>query len=156
VRPRIGILVGDLSPSHLNWRLLNSANSLAKGGKVDVAVFYEALSRPCVPPEVAVLPSCHAAGFAGVLVATSLVTAARLRDLPAAAAKLFYCWDLEWCRVPDKAYARLAPLYRSARLRLVARTAEHAKLLSQLWNRPVRDVVPEAEVGALLGVGLDA
>jgi hypothetical protein len=154
-RPRLGVLVDDLGASHLNWALIKSANRLVNRGDVDVVLFYEDLVRPVLVPQVALLPSVHATGFRGILVATSLHTARRLARVPAAARKLFYCWDLEWCRQPNKNYAELVGVYRSAAYDLVARTVEHATLLAQLWNRPVRDVVPEANLEGLLGVGLD-
>jgi hypothetical protein len=155
MRPRLGLMVDDLSPSHLAWALVNSANALARSGRADVGIFYEDMVRPTVRPELAVLPAVHATGFSGVLVATSLHTAARLARLPAPARKLFYCWDLEWQRLAQKDYAGLAGVYRSASYKLVARTVEHAKLLAQVWNRPVVDVVPEADARGLLGVGLE-
>jgi hypothetical protein len=155
MRPRLGLMVDDLSPSHLSWALMNSANALARSGRADVCIFYEDLVKPSVRPELALLPAVHATGFEGVLVATGLHTAARLAKLPAPAKKLFYCWDLEWQRIGQKDYAGLIALYRSSSYRLVARTVEHARLLSQLWNRSVVDVVPEADARGLLGVGLD-
>jgi hypothetical protein len=99
MRPRLGLMVDDLSPSHLSWALVNSANALARSGRADVCIFYEDLVKPTVRPELAVLPAVHATGFEGVLVATGLHTAARLAKLPAPARKLFYCWDLEWQRM---------------------------------------------------------
>ncbi len=156
-RPRIGVLLSDLSASHLSWAVINSANKLAEKGQVDVCLFYEAALRPCTHVKVASMPVVNAVGFRGVLVATNLATAMRLSGLPSASRKLYYCWDLDWLRLSPEAkvFEQIMPVYRSAAYELVARTPEHAKLLSQTWNRPVRDVVPDANVEGLLGVGMN-
>lgn len=156
-RPKIGVLVDDLSASHLSWAIINSVNSLVSKGSVDVSIFYDNLVRPCSNVEAALLPSVHIIGFDGILVATSLNTASKLIRLPSNGRKFFYCWDLEWQRMSqqDKNYGSLINIYRNSSYGLIARTVEHARILSQTWNRPVNNVVEEADIEAILRIGLE-
>jgi hypothetical protein len=144
-RPSIGILLDDLGHSQLAFHAIKSANALTESGEADVSLFFSSGNRSSLQTFCPVFPLVYSVGFKGVLVATSLRTASWLTRVAAPARKLFYCWDLEWTRLApqDKQYEQLIRVYRSAAYKLVARTPEHATLISQAWNRPVTDVVPE-------------
>lgn len=154
---RLGIMVRDLGASELNWRLVRQANTNAEA--LDTIFFYDELLPSPTVLLGASMPSVEAWGYDGPVVATTLSTAKKLANLPAASARLFYAWDLEWLRLAAPPYRALREVYGDERLTLVARTAEHASLLEDLWGRTVAAVVPDADIKTLLeiaGVSFDS
>lgn len=144
---RLGVMVRDLGASELNWRLVRQANTMA----TDVVLFYDELMPSPMPLLCASMPSVEAWGYDGPVVATSLLTAKKLLNLPAVSSRLFYVWDLEWLRMESPPYRGLYEVYGDERLTLVARTREHASLMEDLWGRAVARVVPDADLAAIVG-----
>jgi hypothetical protein len=134
---KLGISLDNLGPSQLAYAVLSQANRLVtERSDVDVTVFYETLARPCITPRFAHMQMAEAYGFDGPVVATSLSSAGKLLRMPACPKKLFLVWDLEWLRKPH-AYENLKTVYCHSELTLLARGEDHAKAISDCWNRPV-------------------
>lgn len=147
---KLGVLVRDLGPSQFNYYCIRNANVALKSGKVaDFVAFYENLTKPCLTPNFAIMQAAEAWGYDGVLVATTLSTAEKLIRFPSAQRKLFYVWDLEWLRMGQKSYRALQAVYGHSRLRLLARSAEHARLIGEVWNREAA-IVDDFDLPALL------
>lgn len=137
----------DLGPSQLAHALLRSANDACDAGGL-VTVFVEEHVRPCVTPRFPVMQLSELWGHAGPAVATSLSSLAWLLGSGQVGPRALYAWDLEWARGTGR-YADLAAMYRHPGVALVARSAEHAAVLSWSWNRPVAGVCDDFDIPEL-------
>lgn len=147
---KLGIAVNTLGPSQLNYLLVKQANALLAGRTdLDIVAFYEGLARPSQVPHFASMQMAEGWCFDGPVVATTLSTAEKLLRFPATPRRLFYCWDLEWVRVPRRQYAPLRHVYGNPELTLIARTQEHARIIRQCWNREAQ-VVEEFDLPRLI------
>lgn len=135
---KIGIALNNLGPSQLCYHLALQANTMVGSrSDVDVIAFYEDMQRPCLEMNFAHMQLAEGWGFDGVMVATSFSTAAKILRFPGPSRKLFYVWDLEWMRMGQKDFRSLQKVYGTNELTLVARSEDHARILSQVWNRDV-------------------
>lgn len=141
---KLGFLVNNLGPSQLSYFLIRNTNlALAERAELDAVVFYETMTRPCLSPCFATMQLPEAFAFDGVAIATSLAGAARLLHFAGTSKKFLYVWDLEWIRMQQKDFASLRSIYGNQELTLLARSADHKKLLEDSWNRPVKAVVDD-------------
>lgn len=131
---RLGIAVRDLGATELNWRLIKQANAMRNW---DITFFIEESLPPCVNLNAAVMRLSEMWGYSGPIVATTLSTAKRLAICPSPSAKLLYAWDLEWLRMYPRPFKALHSAYNDSKLRIVARTDEHARLFDKLWGAKV-------------------
>lgn len=140
-----GVLVRDLGPSELAWRLLGHARAQP------LVFFQEHLVLPVLPPGGPVVSVSEAWGYKGPLIATTFSTAAKLAGFPGRAPRAHYLWDLEWLRVGPTDYRALAAVYRDGRLPVVCRSAGHAAAFERAWNRTPSGVVADADPAKILG-----
>ncbi len=141
----VGVLVRDLGPSELSWRLLGHARAQP------LVFFQEHLVLPVMPPGGPVVAVAEAWGYKGPLVATTFSTAAKLAGFPGRAKRAYYLWDLEWLRFGPTDYRMMAAVYRDQRLPIVCRHPEHARVVECVWNRPVAGVVADADPAGIVG-----
>lgn len=135
MKHKIGVLVRDFGPSQLTYEMISSANKLmVERSDTDIIGFFENSAKHSFGLNFSSMYLDEAWSYTGTLIATSLSTAVKLIKLPSAQRKLFYVYDLEWLRIYDKNFSVLAKLYRHKEIELVARSATHAKLLSNCWN----------------------
>lgn len=139
-----GVLVRDLGPSELAWRLLGHARARP------LVFFEEHLVLPVLPPGGPVVSVSEAWGYKGPLVATTFSTAAKLAGFPGPGPRVHYLWDLEWLRFGPTDYRALAAVYRDARLPVVCRSDGHAAAFERTWNRPAAGVVADADPAKIL------
>jgi hypothetical protein len=133
---KLGVLLKDLGPSQLNYLFIDATNKFLDQATTDsIVAFYENLVRPCIPLQFASMQLAEAYGFDGAVIATTFGTAEKMLRLASPAQRFYYCWDLEWLRMPNRSFRPLQEVYGNPRLTLLARTAEHAKIIEQLWNR---------------------
>ena len=144
---RLGIAVKNLGVSELNWRLARQANEL-RGW--DVTFFCEDNVPPAFGVRGSVMRLHEGWGFTGPVIATNLLVAERVANFPGPPGKLLYAWDLEWLRLNPRPFRTLRAVYTHPRLRVAARTEEHARLLDDLWGVAVAGVVPKADLPSLL------
>lgn len=132
---KVGLCLNNLGSSQLAAEAIAWADKACASGH-SATLFYECVEKPCLPLSFMVTNLADAWGFGGVLIATDLSTAAKVAGFPSAEKKIFHVWDLEWVRRPGQ-YRELQSVYGDPRLLLTARSAEHAALISEAWNRPV-------------------
>ena len=141
---KIGFAVSNLGAGHMNYSLIRQINLLmANRVDTDIILFYETLALPCLPPACARMQIHEGYGFDGPIVATSLTTAEKLIRFPSPPRKIFYVWDLEWLRMPQKSYEQLRSIYSNPDLEVVARGNDHRDLIQDVWNRPVTAVIED-------------
>lgn len=133
---KFGVVVSDLLASQMALLLIKKANAhAASHPRDDVVVFYENISRSCVPLFGAAMHVSEAFAYDGILIATNLSTASKILNFPASPKKFFYVYDLEWTRLHQKDFRALYEIYGNPELTLLARSTEHAKVISDAWNR---------------------
>lgn len=147
---KIAFLVKDLAASQLSFLLIRYCNALADSRGADPVVFYEGLQRPCLEPRFACMQMAEAYLFDAPAVATTLATAGKLLAMPACPRRFFYAWDLEWLRPwGRRPFRGLQGVYGSPLLTVLARSADHASVLSNAFNRDDVPVVDDFHAPAL-------
>lgn len=149
---KIGFLVNNLGGSQLAYYLIRNVNfHLDKNYLIDVIAFYENLTKPCVPMSFASMPINEAWNYqADAIIATNLATAAKLLSFPTPAKKIFYVWDIEWLRLKQRYFRELRGIYSSPKIELWARSASHAELISDCWNKDVKGVVNDFNMNEIV------
>jgi hypothetical protein len=148
---KIGFFVDKLDSSELAFLILNQVNKNADV-KIDATIFTTSPSLPMVLPQCAVMGAVELYDYDGVAVATSLETAQILSNMIGPKKKVFYIWDLEWMRIPQKSYEALAPIYQDPQFIIAARSNEHAKVIENAWNIKVNIINPNVEIGGFINV----
>lgn len=147
---KIGILINNLGLNQLANGLIHHTNEyLEKNQNFDIIAFVENVVNPSDTPHFAVMNLNEAWEYDGTLIATSLSTANKLLSFPGAKRRLFYVWDLEWVFM-DGNFDELNAVYSNPKLELIARSDEYAKIIERCWNRPVKAVVDDCDIGALI------
>lgn len=131
---KVGFCLKDFSLSQLAYYAIKMGNDLIKQD-VSVIGFYEDLKVQCARNDFPLMHSFETYGYGGILVATSLGTAATVLNSFSAQRRLFYVWDLEWLRLPYKQFGALHRIYSNDSLELIARSDEHAKAIRNCFNR---------------------
>lgn len=144
---KLGIAVPNLGAGHMSYCLIRNINLfMSERYDTDITVFYETLALPCLPPACAVMQIHEGFSFDGPMVATSLSTADKLARWPGPSRRLFYVWDLEWLRMPQKSFEQLRGIYGNPDFDLIARGPDHAHVLMDVWNVPVKYVVEDFNI----------
>lgn len=131
---KIGIISEDFSVSDCNFFAINIGNKISSETDIDVVGFYENLPNPVVPANFALMNIQDIWGFDGLTIATTIQQALALRQVPGNHPKIFYVWDLEFLREGKRNFLYNLQAYRS-NLKIVCRSEEHAKCLSNYSNR---------------------
>lgn len=143
----INVLTNDLGPSQKNYYLIRNINKIHDTVPgLNIQVFTENLSKFCLKAHFAVMNVAEAWAQNGAFIATSLSTASKLLNYPNPSRKLFYVWDLEFIRREHKHYNVHAPIYLNKSLELVCRSKEHADLVENAFNRPVKHIVNNFDI----------
>lgn len=138
---KLAFFVPTLSASQLSYSLISNINKFYESGKnhnVDITVFYEHESLPCVSPDFMISNSVDAFGYVGNLISTTLSTAHKALRFPSAKHS-FYVYDLEWTELRSKQYEIISEIYQSPR-RLFSRSKDHSNIIKSVWGRPAADV----------------
>jgi hypothetical protein len=145
----IGFLVNNLGANQLAFQLIKNGNKYCREHGKDVLVFYEDQIPPCHYLQMATMPIVDACNYKGSLVATSLSTANKLLHLSGTKKKYFYVWSLEWIFLDasHRRYEELASIYQNSKLKLIARSAEHATAIENAWQRAVYGIVENVDIG---------
>jgi len=152
---KLAVMVNNLGPSQLAYALITQANALV-GDRydLDIVALYDTLAKPCHAMNFAAMQAAEGWGFDGPVVATTLNTAAKVLNFPAASRKLFLVWDLEWLRTQRKTFRPLQAVYGHPDLTLLARSKDHAQAISDCWNRD-SIVVEDFDLGRIIEVATE-
>lgn len=150
---KLGVMLPNLGPSQLNYYFIKNGNLAVSQRKVgDLVAFVDQPAKPCLHMLFSTMPMAEAWGYDGVLVATNLLSAARLAEFPSAQRKLFYVWDLEWTCGQPAAFKHYQAVYNHPNLELLARSREHADLIARCWNRPCLAIVDDFDLEQILSL----
>jgi hypothetical protein len=143
---KLGFIVNNLGGNQQAFYLINYINSLVAKNRDDVTIFYETPVIPCINTNFGLMQLNEAYGYDGVLIANNLTLADKMARFPGTKEKYFYVWDLEWLRVPNKNFHVLHSMYNNPLYKLIARSSEHAKIISDCWNVDVAGIVDDFNV----------
>lgn len=146
------VLLQNVGASQLSYFVTRNLNVLGdKRPDIDPIVFYENIHKNCIPPKFAVMQIAEAWGQDGAMIATSLSTAFKLINFPAAR-RLFYVWDLEWLRHGQqrRRYEQFADVYTHPNLELIARSESHAAVIENAFNRKVEHIISDFNTDKIL------
>lgn len=148
---KLGILINNLGPTQMAYRFISQTNALMhERFDIDIIAFYENITRHCMLPLFGCMQLNEAWGYNGPLIATDLTTARKLIKFPGTKNKYFYVWDLEWLRLRRKNFTELYNIYGSKKLKLLARSASHAQLIANCWNREVPTIVDDFNINKII------
>lgn len=132
-----GIMIHSLGVSQLSMHLIYELNQVPTYNEyVDIIVFYREYGKILKTPKFALMQEENAWGLNGPVMSTDLQTTSRLLLCPKPKRKIFYVWNLEWMFHQYDAEA-IARIYCHRDIILVARSPEHAKIISNCWKDPV-------------------
>ncbi len=139
---KLGFILDNCGPNELAYRVISSANNLIKNqpGVADFIVFFNNIVPNCMPLEFASMNMVEAYDYDGVLVATDLLNASKMLNFPAASRKIFYVWDLEWIRLPNRNYDSFREIYCNEELDLFCRSKTHQFFIQNAWGREAKIV----------------
>lgn len=150
----VNFLVEDMGSSQLAYKLIRCANGLVADG-YPVVTFYEQMSRHILRPAFPAMQIVEAWAQPGITIATSINTAVNLIDFPGPKYKLFYIWDIEWLRGPQRIWGALYDLFNHESLQLIARTDEYATIIHNAFNRKPEFIMENFELSTMKGILAD-
>lgn len=134
---RAGIVVDSLGRSQMAYELTRELNRINRLPSYwDIIVFYHTYDKMIKKPNFAMMMEQELWGFDAPVLATDLATADRLIKSPCPTKKFLYVWDLEWT-LKNYDVDLLASVYMNKNIELVARSVEHAKIITNCWRKPV-------------------
>ena len=140
-KKKIGIIHKDWRNSDCAYWALNSTNSIVDKTNIDITLFYEDLPDFVIPPATGSMNFHDIWGFDGLTIATNLDQANALSKVVGNHPKIFYVWDLEFLKDGKRNFLYNVNIYRNPRLKLVTRSEDHAKCLSNYCNRKVDSII---------------
>lgn len=143
---KLGVMVDNLGPNQLAFYLINYGNKMTMEDNKELIVFYSNPQSPCLNIGFPIMQISEAWSYNGPLIATNFNLASQLIKFTGTPHKYFYVWDLEWLRMPNKQFQVLVDVYRNPRLKLIARSEEHARVINSCWNTEVVGVVDNFNV----------
>lgn len=138
---RIAALVDDLALSQSNFYMIYNLNQLCSTMHNQAYCFYNNLSSYAIKPLFSIMGVYHAHSFYdGKFICTTLSNLDTLLKINTACDRYFYVWDLEWLRGQSR-YMEAVNLMRNPKVKLLARSAEHAETIENYCNKPIHAIV---------------
>ena len=148
---KIGFILEHLGPAQLPYQLIRSVNSyFEQKDDADIILFYRNCAPFVVTPHCAVMNLYEAYRYDAHLIATDLNSASRILDY-FTNDRYFYVWDLEWTKI-NKPYEQLAQVYQNPKLKLIARSQQHAEIIRTSWGINCIGVVEDARIDKFLEI----
>jgi len=131
-----GFLINALGTSQEGFFLTHELNSLLKAyPNMDLSVFYEEFDRIPTMPFFAMYPSINMWSHQGIIITTSTASAYRSLHIPPVKKRFLYVVDLEWM-YKSMPYTYYNNIYNNEQVELIARSMEHAEILTTCWKEP--------------------
>ncbi len=138
---KLGVIVDSLGPNELAYHLISSGNALIQNmpkERIDLIVFFQNILPQCLPLQFSSMNLSEAYDYNGTLIATDLLAASKMVNYPGPKRKIFYVWDLEWIRLPNRNYDSFAECYGDERLELFCRSKQHQFFIKNAWGREAK------------------
>ena len=147
-----GVILEELSSSQISYFAIKNINEHVEDNSDDFVVFVENMTGTVIQPQFATMGINEIWSFNGPTIATSVSTALSLLKSHSATKKYFYVWDLEWARSHGKDYDYNITAYIDPKLKLIARSKDHAVAIENYCNRKVSGIVPNFNITKLMDI----
>lgn len=139
----IGIILPNLEMNQLAFETIYTINKeIASNNGYDYRIFFEDLSARCIDPMCATMNSSEVHSYDGLLISTTLDNTRTSLKAIGKIERAFFVWDLEFVR-NEKNYIENLKIYRDPRIKLIARSEDHAKVLMNYSNRKADLIMPK-------------
>ena len=150
---KIGIIIEDLSASHLSYCLIKKLNeTVSKDSTNDYTIFVENITSHVLPPRFAVMNTTELPYFDGTLIATSISTCLTAIKSISPSKKICYVWDLEWMRNTGRNYEHSIQAFIDKSVVLVARSESHAKAIKNYCNKTPSCIAEDFNIEKMMEV----
>ena len=136
----ISAVIEDLGTSQKAFYLIKEFNKISSNVNVCASVFFERPAIPVTKPLFACRSISILSAHNGTSIATTIQEADRLLKSNNNAKKYLYLWDLEWLEQPVY-FSSACNVLRDERLRLIARSDSHAKVIENFCNKQICGIV---------------
>jgi len=147
----ISALVKDLSVSQSSFYLIKEFNKCLSCTSMSMSVFYTAPAIMPVEPCFACKSVSFLAGYNGVVIADSVEQAEIALKASNAADRYLYLWDMPWVRKRVD-FDRYMKVMRDDRLKIIARSNEHADCISNFCNKTCIGTVDNWDMPSILNL----
>ena len=144
----LAAFVDDLGPSQKCFYLIKEFNKGATSKDMSISAFYSRPVTPITRPHFSCRNVAFLSGYHGVTIATSLTCAETLLRSHNRSDKYLYLWDIDWLITPVN-FSAACDILRDDRLKLIARSESHARVISDFCNRGVLGVVDNWNIDEL-------
>jgi len=151
---KVSFVVNNLGASQLSHEIIEFGNKITQDDGIPLLVFFDQMHRHPQQILFSTMNIVEAYNYGGLFITTSVDITQRTLSFPCSKKVLFYIWDLEWIR-SQQPYAYWAEIYRNPNLKLIARNAEYAGVISTSFNTPVHYVCQDFKYESLREIILE-
>jgi len=138
----ITAVVNDLGPSQKSFYFIKNFNELSRNPNFSCSAFVCNIGVPVTKP----LFSCSSVSFFsdyfGIAISTSIAEADMLLKSSNNSKKYLYLWDIEWL-VKAMNYSQVCNILTEKRLKIIARSKSHAKIIENFCNKKPIGIVED-------------
>ena len=145
---KLAAVVDDLGPSQKCFYLIKEFNKAAMSKDVSISTFYNRPAAPVTRPHFSCRSTAFLSGYNGVAIAASLTCAETLLKSHNRSDKYLYLWDIDWLITPVN-FSVACDMLRDDRLKLIARSKSHARVISNFCNKDVSGIVDNWNIDEL-------
>lgn len=148
----IGIVIPHLGASQIGFYAINAINDLiAQKYQGDIVLFFEQVTVPILQPQCGTMCINELMSFKGILITTTLTNTdmTLARNSRSENKIIHYVWDLEWMRPRHNNYLENFRIFNQVN-KLVARSENHARALSNYCNRTIDLVSPQFNISEII------
>lgn len=139
----IGVILNDLTISHLTYACLNGINNMCEQYVgLDWHIFVEYPSRPCIKPSCAVGEIKDVLCWRDPLIATNLSTCAYALN-SSSKHIYYYAFDIEFLNEYELSWENITKCFKDPRVTVVTRCIDHKRLIEDEFGISVSDVIVE-------------
>lgn len=150
---KLGFAIHDLGPSQLAYKLIRNSNEYLESHPGDSVIgFYQEMIRPIMNVGFPIMQIHEAFGFDGCMVGTSLSTMNKVISCASPLTKIFYVWDLEWLRMQQCHYEKLANIYRNPDITLIVRSEDHSQAISDVFNVKPSHIIDDFDIEKIMSI----
>jgi hypothetical protein len=150
---KLAIIVPNLGFSQLSFYVIKALNELLTHQYSISATVFVNEHRPSFAAHLfPIMHTGEAFEWSGTIIATTLSSAYKIIDFPGTKKKFFYVWDLEWLRLNIMDHKFLYHIYHNPRLKLIARSIEHANIIEEAWNVKPTIIIEDFEINSILNI----
>mgnify|MGYP003121603038 FL=1 len=148
---KIAAIIDEMGPSQKSFYMIKEFNKAASFKDVSICAFYHRPSMPVTKPFFSCRNISFLSGYNGVAIATGLQEAQTLLKSHNNSDKYLYLWDIEWLVNPMH-FAAICDILLDKRLKIIARSESHAKVINNLCNKKPVGIVDNWNLHELIEI----